>query len=208
MIDNNSAVPLELRAAGSSALKEAEYIFFAVPISALEGLLAEMSGYISAGAVLVDLCSVKEYPLEVMKKHCPGNEIIGTHPLFGPDSTSDGLAGRQIVVTPAEKSAAYIRLTKLFATAGLDVIYMTAEEHDWQMAWTLCLTQFIGRGLGSLPLPRNSIGTKGYFDLLDIVTRANADTMQLYIDMNKYNRFAGEMRERVIEELRDIHKTF
>lgn len=142
----------------------------------------------------------------MMRKYFPANEIIGTHPLFGPDSTADGLAGRQIVVTPSKESPAYKRLIGTFESASLETIYMSAEEHDRQMAWTLCLTQFIGRGLGSLPLPRNSIGTKGYFDLLDIVTRANADTRQLYIDMNKYNRFAAEMREMVIKGLMEIDK--
>lgn len=166
----------------------------------------EIKQYISGSAVLVDVCSVKEYPLEVMRKYLPTNEIVGTHPLFGPDSTADGLAGRQIVVTPSEESPAHKRLIGMFESAGLETIYMTAEEHDRQMAWTLCLTQFIGRGLGSLPLPKNSIGTKGYFDLLDIVTRANADTRQLYIDMNKYNRFAAEMREMVIKGLMEIDK--
>lgn len=202
------AVPAEIQIRDFTALHEVEYIFFAVPISVLEQLLIEIKQYISGSAVLVDVCSVKEYPHEVMRKYFPANEIIGTHPLFGPDSTADGLAGRQIVVTPSKESPAYKRLIGTFESASLETIYMSAEEHDRQMAWTLCLTQFIGRGLGSLPLPRNSIGTKGYFDLLDIVTRANADTMQLYIDMNKYNRFAGEMREKVIAGLMNIHKTF
>ncbi|MCK6614242.1 MAG: prephenate dehydrogenase/arogenate dehydrogenase family protein [Ignavibacteriaceae bacterium] len=205
-MDKNAAVQAELKVRDYSELKEAEYIFFAVPISALEPLLMEIQQYISGSAVLADVCSVKEYPLEVMKKYFPRNEIIGTHPLFGPDSTADGLAGRQMVMTPSAQTPAYIRLSSIFRSAGLEIITMTAEEHDRQMAWTLCLTQFIGRGLGSLPLPRNSIGTRGYFDLLDIVTRSNADTMQLYIDMNKYNRFAGEMRESVIKGLADIHK--
>lgn len=154
------------------------------------------------------MCSVKEYPHQILNKHFPENEIIGTHPLFGPDSTPDGLAGRQIVLSPPENfSAAYIYLKEIFSAASLVILEMSPAEHDRQMAWTLCLTQFIGRALGRLPLPQNGIGTKGYFDLLDIVTRANADTLQLYMDMNKYNPYAAEMRKRVVESFRNLDST-
>lgn len=190
------------------AVTSAEYLFFAVPISSLEALCEQITTFVRAHHVLVDLCSVKEYPVQLLLKFFPQNEIIGTHPLFGPDSTTDGLTGRQIVLSPQhEHSRAYIYLENVFRRASLQILRMTPEEHDRQMAWTLCLTQFIGRALGTLPLPQNGIGTKGYFDLLDIVTRANADTKQLYLDMNRFNKYAGQMRSLVAESFTNLNQS-
>lgn len=197
-----------LTAPDSNTVASAEYLFFAVPISSLEALCEQITPLVRVHHVLVDLCSVKEYPVHLLRSSFPGNEIIGTHPLFGPDSTTDGLTGRQIVLSPQhEHSRAYIYLENVFRRASLQILRMTPEEHDRQMAWTLCLTQYIGRALGTLPLPQNGIGTKGYFDLLDIVTRANADTKQLYLDMNRFNKYAVQMRSLVVESFLNLNKS-
>lgn len=185
--------------------RSAQYIFFAVPISGIRQAAETVKPHITPDTILVDLCSVKEYPLQVLKELFPGNEIVGTHPLFGPDSAADSLEGRQIVLCRTGADTLGFRyLETTFRAAAVTTIAMSPEEHDRQMAWTLCLTQFIGRALGDMPLPGNGIGTKGYFDLLDIVTRANRDTVQLFVDMNKFNRFAGAMRTMAIEGFNNL----
>ena len=190
-------------------LQYCDYIFFSVPISAMETSSITVLDYIKPHSTLVDLCSVKEYPMEVLAKYFPQNEIIGAHPLFGPESAADGFAGHQIITAkPEVDSPKYTQLKSIWESLGVSIIEMTAEEHDRHMAWTLCLTQFIGRGLSTLPLPENGIGTKGYFDLLAIVRRAEADTIQLFNDMNKYNRFSVEMREAVAKRFSELNTQF
>lgn len=190
-------------------LQHCEYVFFSVPISAMETSSLAVKEYISPSSTLIDLCSVKEYPIEVLRKHFPQNEVIGAHPLFGPESAANGFNGHQIITAkPDHDSPRYAQLIAIWEGLGVSVIEMTAEEHDRQMAWTLCLTQFIGRGLSTLPLPENGIGTKGYFDLLAIVRRAEADTIQLFNDMNKYNRFSVEMREAVAKRFSELNTQF
>ncbi len=183
-----------------------EYIFFAVPISKLEDAAIEISPYVNINSLVADLCSIQEFPLSVLKKYFPNNEVVSLHPLFGPESVTDRLKEHQLIMTYTQKrSERCHELENIFIKEGLKIIEMSAEEHDRQMAWTLCLTQFIGRGLGKLDLPKNQIGTKGYFDLYSIVTRANADTMELFLDMNKFNRFSDEMRKKVIEEFTKLN---
>lgn len=197
----------EIEPAAAEDCRNAQYVFFAVPISAIEQTAKEYKQFIGPQTILVDLCSVKEYPLSVLKELFPENEIVGTHPLFGPDSAAESLEGRQIVLCrTGNDTLGYRYLETTFRASALATISMSPEEHDRQMAWTLCLTQFIGRGLANLPLPQNGIGTKGYFDLLDIVTRANRDTRQLFIDMNKYNRFAHEMRTLAVEGFNNLEQ--
>ncbi|MBU2446448.1 MAG: prephenate dehydrogenase/arogenate dehydrogenase family protein [Bacteroidetes bacterium] len=184
-----------------------EFIFFAVPISQLEQSASEIAPYIDHHPLIADLCSVKEYPINILTKIFPNNEILGIHPLFGPESVKVDLNNHQIVLVkeniPSPKTQ---KLEHIFREESLKIIEMSAEEHDRQMAWTLCLTQFIGRGLKLLPLSKKQIGTKGYFDLLDIVNRANADTEELFIDMNNYNRFSEEMRKQVIREFTKLNQ--
>lgn len=195
----------EIKAALES-LQHCDYIFFSVPISAMEESSKAMKDYIKPNTTLVDLCSVKEYPIAILEQYFPGNEVIGAHPLFGPESAADGFAGHQIItVKPKNDSPRYTTLKSIWESLQVSVIEMTAEEHDRQMAWTLCLTQFIGRGLQNLPLPENNIGTKGYFDLLAIVKRAIADTPQLFADMNKYNRYSAEMRQSVLSQFEKVN---
>lgn len=185
---------------------ECEFLFFAVPISQLEDAIMEIYPFINKNALAADLCSVQEFPLSALKKYFPNNEIVSLHPLFGPESVTESLKDHQVIMTYGQASVErYRKLEGFFIKEGLRIINMSAEEHDRQIAWTLCLTQFIGRGLGNLPLPKNKIGTKGYFDLFDIITRANADTIELFHDMNKFNRFSNEMRKKVIEEFMKLN---
>jgi prephenate dehydrogenase len=183
------------------------FIFFAVPISQLEHSAYEIAPFINRNPLIADLCSVKEYPMTILAKIFPKNEIIGLHPLFGPESVKKDLKNHQIVIVEGKNTSHKTKnLLNTFREESLKIINMRAEEHDRQMAWTLCLTQFIGRGLKMLPLPNNQIGTKGFFDLLNIVTRASADTEELFTDMNNYNRFSEEMRRQVIKEIMKLNQ--
>lgn len=188
-------------------LEKSEIIFLAVPISEIESITKEIKNSINRNTLVIEMCSVKIYPQKVLKKHLPKNPIAGIHPLFGPDSVKDSLKNHQVIVIENElKTQKMNYVLDAFKRKGLKIFTMTADEHDKLMAYTLCLTQFIGRALGKLKLPDKSIGTKGYFDLLDIVSRTNNDTFQLFLDMNKYNPYSKEMREKVINEFINLNK--
>ncbi len=206
VVDIKKVLPDELVVSSPEMYNKFDLIILSVPISAIEETCKSFNRFLSKEVAIADVCSVKEYPLGILSKYFPENEIIGTHPLFGPESAADSVVGKHcVMVPPAERGNVYLRLKELFLRKEMVVTEMQAEEHDRRMAWTLCLTQFIGRGLGNLPLPKTGAGTKGYFDLLDIVTRANADTRQLFDDMMKYNRFSNQMRNRVIDAFCELN---
>ena len=78
-----------------------EMVALAVPVQFLEDLLIEIKGFLRPKALVFDLSSVKIKPIELMQKHLPDYvDIIGTHPLFGPQSGKDGIEGLNIVVCP------------------------------------------------------------------------------------------------------------
>ena len=62
-------------------------IFIAVPIRNFKALIKDISPKLKNGTTLIDVCSVKSFPVNVMLKYVSkGIGIIATHPMFGPDS--------------------------------------------------------------------------------------------------------------------------
>eukprot|EP00815_Leptocylindrus_aporus_P006166 CAMPEP_0116050134 /NCGR_PEP_ID=MMETSP0322-20121206/200_1 /TAXON_ID=163516 /ORGANISM="Leptocylindrus danicus var. apora, Strain B651" /LENGTH=431 /DNA_ID=CAMNT_0003532627 /DNA_START=151 /DNA_END=1446 /DNA_ORIENTATION=- len=48
--------------------------------------------------LIVDVCSVKEHPRDIMLKYLPREcDVLCTHPMFGPDSGKDGWSGLKFV---------------------------------------------------------------------------------------------------------------
>ena len=67
-----------------------ETIFIAVPIRDFESLIHEVKNDIQGEKTVIDVCSVKVFPKNVMIENLSSEiDIIATHPLFGPDSLKD-----------------------------------------------------------------------------------------------------------------------
>jgi len=186
-------------------LKRTMVVFLAVPISEIENTARELKKQISTECTIVEFCSVQTYPLQILRNEFPQNPIFAIHPLFGPDSVEDSLENHLAIVIENETwNPAIAYLWKLFIEKGVKLILMNEDEHDQLVAWTLCLTQFIGRAIGKISIPYSQVATKGFIELMNIVRRSNADTEQLFIDMNLYNPYAEEMRNKVIESFKEV----
>ncbi len=184
------------------SIEESDIIFLAVPISSIQIISKELKTKVHPNSMIVELCSVKEYPLKVLYKYFPNNEIVGIHPLFGPDSVVNTLEDHQVIIVSKNyKSKIYNYLFNSLKEKKIKIFKMSAEEHDRLMAYTLCLTQFLGNALALIKLPEKKIGTKGYFHLYDLVERTKRDKIQLFFEMNKYNKFSKAMRRIVLDNL-------
>ncbi len=191
-------------------LKEAasrEYIALAVPVQYLEEVLLEIKEYIESKAVVFDLSSVKVKPIELMLKHLPATvEIVGTHPLFGPQSGKNGIAGLNIVICPV-RTKKNGNLTRFFAEElKLNVLERTATVHDKQMAYVQALTHFVGRAVNAMDIPDVEQKTPAYQYLLDIKRNLGQDSMDLFLTIELENPFAKEVRDNFIEELNNLNR--
>ena len=169
----------------------------AVPISAMEALLGEMAVLLRPDCLVVDVCSVKVFPVQWMRRWLPDSvAILASHPMFGPDSAAASLAGRKIVLCPERiEQARYEKIASYLKSKGLVVIKSTPEAHDRQIAVTLALTHFIGRSLDEYGAKALAVDTEGYQRLLHTLEVVTHDTWQLFADMYRYNPHAGrEMR--------------
>jgi len=181
-------------------------VLLCVPISKIRSVLMKIAPHLVENSLVVDTCSVKEYPVSQMKTILPPHvEILGTHPLFGPDSAAKGVEGKKIVLCPVrvrDLSAVERFLNRL----GLDVLICSPEAHDRGMASTQVIVQFLGRAFLEMGLARQTMATPGYDTLISILGGVQNNTWELFCDLQTFNRFAEEMREKLIKSLLKVNQ--
>jgi prephenate dehydrogenase len=180
-----------------------DVIFYCVPISAFEATLAEHLPYFAAQTgprTLIDTLSVKVHAREVFDRHLPSTyQAMLTHPMFGPDSVAvGGLSGQPIVLDRYRMhEEAFVLWEQYFVGKGLDVVVMSADEHDRLAAESQGVTHFVGRTLERFrfaPTPIDTLGTKM---LHEITAQVTNDTEQLFIDLQTRNPYTSAMRVRL-----------
>ena len=183
-----------------------DIVILAVPISQLQALLSAIQPHLQPESLVVDVCSVKEQPVRWMQELLPETvDILGTHPMFGPDSAADSLEGRKIVLCPVRIGEKRLEQVKHYLGAkGLVLIEASAEDHDRQIAVSLALTHTIGRSLAQFGAKPQAIDTEGYQRLLRILEVVENDTWQLFEDMNRYNPYAQNARQAFITAMNKI----
>jgi len=189
-------------------LTEMDWVIPAVPISSLEEVLKDIKPFLRRGSLLMDVCSVKVYPCRWLKKYAPKDvEILGCHPMFGPDSAKNGLKGLQIVVSPLRiKEKRLKEVLVIFKKIGLDIIKATPEEHDKQGSINLSLVHYIGRGLADSGFKDQKIKTAGFDKLMGINENVNNDTWQLFFDIQYFNPYSKKIRKNFLKSLQKIEK--
>lgn len=185
-----------------------DFIIPCVPISDFKDVIKEISTHIKNGATIIDVCSVKEYPVDIMKQILPNNiDILATHPMFGPDSANDSLKNKKIVLCKVRmKKKNYNLIANYLTKKGLNIIHTSPKEHDEQIAYSQVLTHFIGRSLIDFDAQKFKIDTEGYNRLLNILDVVKNDSWQLFEDMNKYNKYSKQMRNNFIKSLNKINE--
>lgn len=198
----------------SSTLEEvaqADVIFLTMPISVFESACAAIKSHLNPKAIVMDCCSVKLHPAEVMTRlFSKAQAVIATHPLFGPDSVkrSGSLQGHRIVVCPVHCTADQKQqVMTLFAQMGLSPIESTPDEHDRQMARSQGLIHFIGRGLEALQLQAQMLSTPDFQALLNINSMVVNDAWQLFLDMHRFNPHTRTVRQKFIQQLMALDRS-
>ena len=196
------------RPADLATAAQSDIVIPAVPMSRFQEVLAQAKPHLKTGSLVVDVCSVKEEPVRWMQALLPpGVDILGTHPMFGPDSAADSLNGRKIVLCRVRVSAGrYAKIKNYLGAKGLVVIETSPADHDRQIAVSLTLTHFIGRALAGMGAKQQEIDTEGYRRLLRILEVVENDTWQLFEDMHRFNPHAGAVRAEFRRAMEEIEK--
>lgn len=188
------------------SLRECDLIMLSVPISKMDNITKKISPFLKKGSLVFDVCSVKIFPCRVMKKNLPKNiSIIGTHPLFGPDSAKDTLEDHIIALTPVRTSKSNLQsFIKFLKSFKLTVIKTTPEKHDKAVAKTQALVHFLSRAVP--PINKEPLSTATYKTLAKIFESLQHDTLELFFDMQTKNPYAKKIRKEFLDRCVALEK--
>ncbi len=177
---------------------QSEITFLAVSISALPAVLKQIAPLIRRDATVVDTCSVKVFPAEQMQTHLPSEvDIIACHPMFGPDSAGERTDRLPVITWQIrDRYQRYARIKRSFEALHMRVFEMSPDEHDREAAFSQGVTHFVGRILREMDLQPSSIATLGYTRLLQVMEQTCNDPLQLFQDLQRFNPYTREMRNR------------
>ena len=183
-------------------------VLLCVPISAVKESCVKMAPLLRQGQVVVDTCSVKERPIEWMLAHLPQTvQLLGTHPLFGPDSGREGIAGMKLALCPVRIEAdTYECIRSYLEGLQLVLIETTPEEHDRQIARGQAVFHLIARAMKRLAWSGQAISTPGPEGFYRLAQSVQYDTDQLFRDMERENPYAAECRAQFIQGILEIHR--
>lgn len=175
-------------------------VIMAVPLQGLMDSLLEVGPHLRAGQVIMDVCSVKEEPARLMQELLPQDvEIIACHPMFGPASAANGIAGLQVVLCPI-RGKTWRRIAAILRTLQLTVSVMTAEEHDRHAALSQGLMHLIARAILPLGAPP-AVRTRSYDLLCEAIEMVAHDSPEVFETITRGNRYMAEVRTKLIRGL-------
>tara|TARA_R110000796_G_scaffold186168_4_gene303104 strand:+ start:34694 stop:36937 length:2244 start_codon:yes stop_codon:yes gene_type:complete len=141
----------------AEAVRGADVILLAVPVLAMEKVLAELAALELGEAVLTDVGSTKGAVVKAVEqafgtlpaRFVPGHPIAGSEK-SGIEAASAGLFGRhKVILTPLEATSAEAldTVTALWQTLGADVEHMPLADHDEVLAATSHLPHLLAFSL-------------------------------------------------------------
>lgn len=127
-----------------TAVKGADRVIICVSISSLEEIVKKIAPSTHKGQPVMDICSIKQYPVDVMHRYLEDALVLGTHPVFGPGS--NGVAHKAYVLTPTNKEEELYakEFKKWLEKEEAHVFIMTPKKHDELMSIVLGFPHFLG----------------------------------------------------------------
>jgi prephenate dehydrogenase len=126
------------------AVKEADNVIICVSIDAFEEVVKKIGPSVREGQTIVDICSIKEQPVNIMHKYLGKALVLGTHPVFGPGSPS--IKNKAYILTPtnAQEEVFAEKYRKWLEKVGARVFIMSPKKHDKLMSVVLGFPHFLG----------------------------------------------------------------
>ncbi len=191
-------------------IRQCKWVIPAVPISAFAAVLKRIALLLPPGSTVVDVCTVKKYPVRKMQEILPETvQLVASHPLFGPETLERrgyDLAGLPFVIWPARVAdAKYQKLKRGLKKTGLNVLEMPPEEHDRLMARSQFITLLTGNLLKRLNLQPTPIDTYSFSTLLEVCA-VTGDDFEILRDVYRFNPQSQELLEQFKQATEEVLK--
>lgn len=182
---------------GIAEVAACDIVVLAVPVDSLAEAIAALRPHLRAGTIVLDVGSVKIEPARQLLAGLPDHvEVIGTHPLFGPQSAREGLKGLKIALCPIRGDSLWRIAAFLRHKLKLDVILTTPDAHDRDMALVQGLTHLVAKILVRMePMPRR-MTTRSFELLMQATEMVRHDAPGVFLAIEQANPHARAVRER------------
>ena len=129
----------------NDAVKNADLILIATPISSFESVLNSIKDSFKSGSILTDTCSVKTSVNKIVRnKKLKNTSWVPGHPVAGTENSGPGAGlpdlfqDRWTILTPDENSREedIKKVSTFWSSLGSKVKIMTDQEHDKILSFT------------------------------------------------------------------------
>lgn len=184
---------------------QSDIIIIATPVKTIHQICEDIAPHLSEGQLVMDVASVKSQPAETMQATLPDYvDLIGLHPLFGPQSGKYGIHNQNIALVNLRGQRASGVTQFLEGTLHLNVIPCTAAEHDQQMAYVQGLTHMIGRIMRMMDIPEITQETKTFSLLRQMSDLVKNDSDALFKAIQTDNPYVENTKEQFFTAVKDL----
>jgi prephenate dehydrogenase len=179
------------------AIRGADLVVLAVPPRPTLELIGRLAPALESGAILTDVCSIKEPVVATARAVGLGDRFAGGHPLAGthasgwPAARPDRLRGCIVYICetgePDGHRAAGVVKNFWERVLGASPVLIDPAAHDRQLAWTSHLPQAVAYALAKA-LADRALGGVSYGGGARDTTRLAASSPDMWTDILLYNR--------------------
>lgn len=191
--------------ASEEIVKNADIVIVSVPISVTVDVIENIGPNVPEDALLCDVTSVKQRPVEAMKKY--SDEVLGMHPMYAP---SNSINGQKIVMCPI-KGNKWTVMEEFWEENGADLHFTDPEAHDKAMSFVQGLMHFSELVVADVMRKSEFKGedmqefsSPVYRLITDLTARMLNQQSGLYGSIQKENPENEEIREDFIESAEEL----
>jgi prephenate dehydrogenase len=143
------------------ALEQSRLIILAIPVNEVEKLLPSVLDKVNK-QIVMDVGSIKEGILTVIKNHPKRSRFVATHPMWGTEysgpkaAVHGAFSGKATVICDknASDEEAVQLVENIYRQLGMHLVYMEAAEHDVHVAYVSHISHITSFALANTVLEK------------------------------------------------------
>ncbi len=199
LLEAKEQLGVEATTSLASAVEGADVVLISVPIDSFEEAVKQLQPYLQPEQIVIDITSIKVFPVETMHKYLKTGLVLGAHPVFGPGARD--ITNQNFVLTPTNEpeTALAQKVKQYLEVRGAAVNLMTPQEHDEMMAVILGLSHFIAIVSADTLLgfdkfkQMEAIGGTTYKMLVMLIESVISENPELYASLQMHLPGLGEI---------------
>ena len=196
-----------LKIQGLAEVCTSDIVVLCVPVNKLAQVVDEVKDLVKSGQLVIDLCSVKCIPIDILKSKLPKDvEAMSLHPLFGPQSGKFGIHKLNVALCNINSTRVECVKNFLVGTLGLNVHETTPEMHDQEMAYVQGLTHMIAKIFTFMEIPEIHQKTKTYMLLDEMVEMIRYDSEELFNAIQRDNPYVDGTKKKFFESVKALEE--